>query len=92
MARYLMLGRYSLEAIKGIKEERTRKVVDTIEKAAGKVNSMYALLGDYDLAFVVDYPDNSSAIKSSVELARLTGISFKTFPAISVDEFDKLIG
>jgi len=92
MATFLMLGRYSLEGVRGITAERTSRVVDTITKAGGKVNSMYALLGNYDLAFVVDFPGIKEAIKASVTLAKLTGISFTTSAAITVEEFDKVAG
>ena len=91
MAKFLMFGRYSLEAIKGIDKERTKKVVGAIEKAGGKVNSMYALLGKYDLVFVVDFPDIRDAIKASVALTRLTDIAFTTSPAVTVEEFDKIV-
>ncbi|MDP2922152.1 MAG: GYD domain-containing protein [Candidatus Omnitrophota bacterium] len=91
MAKFLMLGKYSLEAVKGIKRERTKKAVKTIEKLGGKVNSLYALLGSYDLASIVDFPTNSAAIKASIALTRLTGIGFTTFPAMTVEEFDKMI-
>jgi len=90
MAKFLMLGRYSLEAVKGIAPERTKKVVETIEKAGGKVNSMYALLGRYDLALVVDFPGNAEAIKASLAITKLTGIGFTTSPAITIEEFDKI--
>jgi len=92
MAKFLMLGKYSSEAIKGISSERTKKVVDTVEKSGGKVNTMYALLGDYDLAFVVDFPGNFEAMKASVTLSKLTGIAFHTSPAMTVEEFDKITG
>ncbi|MGE4358123.1 MAG: GYD domain-containing protein [Candidatus Omnitrophota bacterium] len=92
MAKFLMLGKYTLEGIKGISKERTNKGVELIEKAGGKVEKMYVLLGEYDLVFLVDFPDNASAIKTSVELTKLTGIGFTTCPAISVEEFDKLVG
>jgi len=92
MAKFLMLGKYSVEAIKGITAERTTKVIDAIQKAGGKVNFMYALLGAYDLAFVVDFPSISEALKASVMLTKLTGIAFTTSPAVTVEEFDKLVG
>lgn len=92
MAKFLMLGRYSVEAVKGITAERTNKVVGVIEKSGGKVNFMYALLGTYDLAFVVDLPGIQEAMKSSVTLTKLTDISFTTFPAVAVEEFDKIVG
>lgn len=92
MAKFLMLGKYSSEAIKGIAADRTKKVVDIIEKSGGKVNSMLALLGNYDLAFVVDFPGVSEAMKASVGISNLTGIGFVTSPAISVEDFDKILG
>lgn len=87
-----MLGKYSQEAIKGISPERTNKAVSIIEKAGGKVNLAYALLGNYDLALLVDLPGNAEAMKASIALTELTGISFTSSPAISVEEFDKITG
>ena len=91
MAKFLMLGRYSTEAVKGITAERTKKVADIIEKSGGKVNLMYALLGTYDLAFAVDFPGIQEAMKASVALTKLTGIGFTTLPAVTVEEFDRLV-
>jgi len=92
MAKFLMFGKYSVEATKGISAERTKKVAGIIEKYGGKVNSMYALLGTYDLVFVVDLPGIQEALKSSVALTKLTDIAFTTNPAVTVEEFDKIIG
>ena len=92
MEKFLMLGKYSVEAIKGITAERTKRVTETIEKASGKVNAMYALLGNYDLAFVVDFPGITEMMKASAALTKLTGIGFTTSPAIGVEEFDKIAG
>lgn len=92
MAKFLMLGKYSVEAIKGITTERTKEVVGVVEKSGGKVNSMYALLGNYDLAFVVDFPGITEVMKASVALTKLTSIGFTTSPAISVEEFDRISG
>jgi len=92
MAKFLMLGKYSCEAMQGMTAERTKKVVSSIEKTGGKVDSMYALLGMYDLAFIVDFPSVKDALKTSIVLTKATDISFSTLPAITVEEFDKMIG
>lgn len=92
MAKFLMLGKYSAEAIKGITPERTKKVTDSVASAGGKVQAMYALLGNYDLVFIVDFPGITEALKASVAIAKLTGIGFTTSAAISVEEFDKVSG
>jgi uncharacterized protein with GYD domain len=92
MAKFLMLGKYSVDGVKGIAAERTKKVVEIIQKSGGKVNAMYALLGKYDLSFVVDFPGNDDAMKASIAITKLTDIGFITCPAIPIEEFDKILG
>ena len=91
MATYFMFGRYSLEAIKGMSAERTEKVYDLVKKFDGKVKAGYALLGENDLVFIADFPGTEEAMQTSAALTKLTGISFTTSPAVTVDEFDKLM-
>lgn len=92
MAKFLMLGKYSQEALKGISGERTKKALAIIEKAGGKVEAMYALLGGYDLALLVELPGTTQAMKVSIALSELSGVAFTTSPAMAVEEFDKAIG
>ena len=92
MAKFLMLGKYSVDAVKGIAAERTKKAVETIQRSGGKVDAMYALLGRYDLAFIVDFPGNTDAMKASIAITKLTGVGFSTCPALTVEEFDRILG
>ncbi|MBW2575506.1 MAG: GYD domain-containing protein [Deltaproteobacteria bacterium] len=88
---FMMFGKYSPEALKGISPERTDKAVEVIKKNGGKVISMYAVLGEHDLVFTLDFPDSEKALAASVALNKLTGISFTTSPVVEVEKFDKLI-
>jgi uncharacterized protein with GYD domain len=90
MAVFFMYGKYSQEAVKGISSERTKKALDLIAKSGGKVNSMYALLGKYDIVLIVDFPALAEVMKASIALNKLSGIAFTSFPAISIEEFDKI--
>jgi len=90
MATYFMFGKYTLEGIKGMSAERTKRIEDVIKKSGGKVKSMHALIGEHDLVFIVEFPSNQEAMKASVAITKLTGISFTTSPAVTVEEFDKL--
>ncbi len=90
MATFFMFGNYTMEGVKQMSTERTKKIIDVIEKFGGKMNSMHALLGQNDLVFIADLPDNDAAMKASVALAQMTGIAFSTSPAVTVEEFDKL--
>ena len=90
MTTFFMFGRYSMEALKKISPDRTRKAINTIQKFGGRVKSVYALLGNNDLVFIVNLPNEKIATLASISLAKMTGISFKTSTAIPVDEFDRL--
>jgi len=92
MATFLMFGKYSAQAMKEMSPERTQKAVGLIKQLGGEVKAMYALLGETDLLFVVTLPGIEQAFKASLALGKMTGISFTTAPAVTVEEFDKLIG
>ncbi len=92
MSIFMFFGKYSSESLKGISSERTDRAVNLIEKHGGKVISMYAVLGEHDLVFTLDFPDAEKAMATSVELYKLTGISFTTSPVVEVEKFDKLVG
>jgi len=87
----MMFGKYCSEALKEISPERTAKAVDLVQENGGKVVSMYAVLGEHDLVFTLDFPDTEKALAASIALNKLTGISFTTSPVVDVDKFDKLI-
>ena len=92
MATYAMFGKYSAAAIKDISPDRTKKSLDLLKKLGGDVKSMYALLGENDLLFIIDFPNMEAALKASVSLSKLTGIAFVTSEAIAVEKFDKIMG
>lgn len=92
MSIFMMFGKYTQEAFKGINSERTRQAVTLIEENGGEVRSMYAVLGEHDLVFILDFPDSEKAMAASVALRKLTGISFATSPVVDVEQFDSLMG
>jgi len=91
MAKFFMYGKYSKEALGDISKDRTGKALDVIAKAGGKVNSMYALLGKYDIVLITEFPSVAEVMKASIALNKLTNIAFTSFPAISIEEFDKVM-
>ena len=91
MALFMMFGKYTTEAIKGISAERTEKAVDLIKNQGGEVVSMYAMVGKHDLVFTLDLPGVEKALATSVALKELTGISFTTSPVVEIEKFDELM-
>ncbi|MGC2216144.1 MAG: GYD domain-containing protein [Pseudolabrys sp.] len=92
MATYLLFGKYSAEALKGISAKRSEDAKALFKKHGGELKAAYATLGDVDLVMIADLPDNARAMAASMALAKSTGIAFTTAPALTVDEFDKLGG
>lgn len=92
MATYLMFGKYSLEATKAISARRTDEALAVIKKYGGEFKAAYALLGGVDLVVILDLPDTERAMQTSAALTKLLGISFRTAPAVSIEQFDKLMG
>ncbi len=90
MATFCMFGKYSSDSIKKISPKRTVQVRGLIKKMKGDLVSMYALLGKYDLLFIVNFPGMEDVMKASIEINKLTGISFTTQPAVPVETFDSL--
>ena len=92
MATFFMYGKYSQAAIGSISADRTKKALEVITRAGGKVNSMYALLGKYDVVLIADFPGVAEVMKASIALNKLTNIAFTSLPAITIEEFDKIVG
>jgi len=91
MSLYLMFGKYNTDSLQEISSERTAKAEELIKNNGGTVKAGYALLGRSDLLFIVEFPDAASAVKTSVDMGKMFGISFATTPAITIEEFDKLV-
>jgi uncharacterized protein with GYD domain len=92
MATFFMFGRYSIDSVRKISAARTDATTAVIEELGGELKAGYALLGKHDLVLIVEFPGIKEAMKASVELAKLLGISFTTAPAVTVAEFDKWVG
>ncbi|PIU18336.1 MAG: hypothetical protein COT16_02500 [Elusimicrobia bacterium CG08_land_8_20_14_0_20_44_26] len=91
MAKFLMMGKYSSQAIKEIGAKRTKKAEELLEELGGKLESAYALMGAYDLVLIVELPGFEDAVKASIALNKMTGISFSTSPAMEVSDFDRMM-
>jgi len=91
MTTFFMFGKYSTEGVSEISQERTARAIEIIEDSGGAVTAMYAVLGQHDLILIVELPELKDAMAVSIELNRLTGLSFITTPAVEVEAFDKMV-
>ena len=92
MGTFFLLGKYGADAFRDISKDRTEKSRQLVEQLGGKVKAVYALLGEVDLIFIVEFPNMADAMKASIALGKMTGISFSTAAAMTVEEFDNIVG
>jgi uncharacterized protein with GYD domain len=91
MAKFVFFGRYTSKAMEGMSAERTKQATSLVEKFGGEITAGYALLGETDLVLIGDFPSVEKAMQASVAVTKLTHIRFTTAPAVSMEEFDKLV-
>ena len=90
MTSFFLFGTYTQEAMDGIDANRTKKAEEIIKGYGGKLHSVYALLGEYDIVMIADLPGVPEAVQVSIALTRDTGIAFSSSPALPVADFDRL--
>ena len=90
MATFFLFGKYSAGSLKAISARRTQAVSSTVKKLGGELKGAYALLGEHDVVLIVELPGMEQAMKCSLALAKQTGVSITTAPAIPIEQFDKL--
>jgi uncharacterized protein with GYD domain len=91
MQRYIVSGRYSIEAMKGMlahpsdREAATRAL---IEAGGGKMDSYYLTTGDYDFVIIAQAPSLTDLVATLLVAGAAGGTSaLKTSVALTSAEF-----
>jgi uncharacterized protein with GYD domain len=92
MKTFLIFGQSSSEELREISLKYRAEVVSLVKNFGGDVKSMYVMLREKYLVIIFAFPGIGRAMKASIALSKLTGISFTTWPAIPVDEFEVSYG
>ena len=91
---YVSLVKFTREGITTMKDQgiaRSDKVKKNIEGLGGKLLDAYYCLGEYDVVAILEFPDNKTAMKAAVKNASIGHISIITMPAVTRDEWAKLL-
>ena len=93
MATYMIMGKFTTQGIKNIKE--TTKRADRFKEiAAGygvKVKEIYWLTGKYDVANIVEAEDEFAVSALLLELGAWGNVSTTTFRAYTREDMDVII-
>jgi len=93
MATYLSLVRWTREGIAKIKDSPTRldAAKKTIEAGGGKLKHFYMLMGQYDMAMIIEAPDDATVARVNLALGSKGSVRTETSRAFSEEEYRKII-
>ena len=93
MASYILLGNFTEQGIRDIKD--TTKRADAIRAAAKKmgiaVTQMYWMLGQYDVAAIFDAPDDAAMTALALAIGTQGNVRTQILPAFTEKEIGPII-
>ena len=94
MATYIVLGQFTDQGIRNIKEttKRAQALKDMAQKFGATVNAVYWTLGQYDIATIVEAPDDTSVNALLLSIGALGNVKTQTLRAFSADEMGQILG
>ena len=94
MPSYLSLINWTEQGVRNVKgsPERLDAVKKAAEAAGGRVIFFYMLMGDYDLATLIELPDDEAAARVLLGAGMGGNVRSKTYKAFTEDEYRKIIG
>jgi len=94
MPTYIMLGQFTDQGIRNVKEttKRAEALKEMAKKVGATVKEVYWTLGPYDVATVVDAPDDMSATALFLSVGALGNVRTQTLRAYSPEEMGRVLG
>lgn len=92
MARFVILGNWTEQGIKNVKEttRRARTAQEAAAKQGGKLDVWWTM-GRYDIVAVLDLPNTEAALGFLVSLGMQGNIRTETLQAWSASEVDEVL-
>jgi uncharacterized protein with GYD domain len=94
MATYIVLGQFTDQGIRNVKEstKRAEAVKEMAKRAGATVKEVYWTMGQYDIAIIVEAPDDASITALLLSIAALGNVRTQSLRAFSADEMGRILG
>ena len=94
MATYLVLGQFTDQGIKNVKDttKRAEALKEMAQKAGGAIKEVYWTIGQYDIATIVDAPDDATLTALMLNVGKLGNVRTQTLRAFSASEMQDILG
>lgn len=93
MPKYLSLGSYTADGIKGVLKDggtgRRKAVQSAIEAMGGKMEAYYFAFGENDVVVISEVPDNVTAAALAIGIGSTGTVSLKTIVLLTPEELDQ---
>lgn len=89
MATFIVLGNYTAQGIKDVKDSpgRLDAARDQLGSIGVQLKDFYLTMGEYDIVAVLDAPDHASAAKALMALGAQGNVGTTTMAALTEAEF-----
>jgi uncharacterized protein with GYD domain len=93
MATYILLGTFTDQGIRNVKDttKRAKAVREMAKKAGVTVNEMYWTLGQYDVAAILEAPDETAATSLALSVGALGNVRTQLLRAFDEDEIGSIL-
>jgi len=94
MATYIVLGQFTDQGVRNVKEttRRAEALKGMAKKVGATVKEVYWTLGQYDVATIVEAPDDASATAFLLSVAGLGNVRTQSLRAFTADEMGQILG
>jgi uncharacterized protein with GYD domain len=93
MPTYVSLIHWTEHGIKNYKDTRKRRedVTKLVESMGGRVREALYTIGEYDIVFITEFPDDETATAALLQAGSLGSVRTNTMRAFTGDEMDGII-
>ena len=94
MPSYLSLASWTDQGIRDLKSapDRLDAVKEGVQAAGGRVIFFYMLMGEYDIAMLIEMPDDDAAAQVALRAGMSGNVRTQTMKAFTEEEFRTVIG
>jgi uncharacterized protein with GYD domain len=93
MATYMMLFLLAGRSTEDLKDSpaRVEAAKETFKAVGARVKAFYLLMGEYEMAFIVEAPDDETMMKAALTLGSQGSVRTETLRAFTEDEYKRII-
>ena len=94
MATYIVLGQFTEQGIRNVKEttKRAQALKDLAKKFGSTVTATYWTIGQYDVVAMIEAPDDMALTGLLLSLGTTGNIRTQTLRAFSADDMGQILG